>query len=142
MEARKASTAQIRMLYGTARRCSMDNDDLHALVKVVTGRESIRELTVQEATRAIDYLLYKNGLGKSNILGRATENQRRYIVGLAREVGMLDEPKHFRQFLEKRFGVADIAFLDEGKTQAVITALKAMKRRKKASTEPQMPDGR
>lgn len=130
------SSAQMRMMYGLAKECGMDNDDLHSVVMLVTNKDSIRALSKYEAKRTIDYLLHKSGQEKPNIPNRATENQKTMIHTIATKLGMMEEPRQFRAFLENRFGVADIAFLTREKTQAVITALKAMEQRQAKAFRP------
>ena len=54
------STSQISRIYAAARNLDMstkgENDDLHALVHAVTGKESIRQLTSAEAREVIQEL--------------------------------------------------------------------------------------
>ena len=71
------------------------------------------------------------------IRGRASEAQRKYILGLAGRLGMLEDPKRLRRFLRARFGVDDVAFLTPQNAGKVIEGLKAMAKRaeKKAETE-------
>ena len=51
------STSQISRIYAAARNLGMttkgEDDDLHALVHAVTGRDSIRQLTSSEAREVI-----------------------------------------------------------------------------------------
>jgi hypothetical protein len=129
MEGAMISTAQMRMMYGLAKKCSMDNDSLHGLVYRHSKVESIKDLTMYQAKGIIDYLMYLSGQEKMEIPDRATEAQRAFIHGLARDMGWEDNPKRMRGFLESRFGIADIAFLTQEKASDVIEALKAMAKR-------------
>ena len=123
------STAQMRMMYSLAKKNGRDDVKLHRLVKAVSTKDSIKQLTMGEAKKVIDVLLYEGGQTKPNIPDRATENQRRMILDMARQLGLLNDMKRFRRFLEAKFGVPDIAFLTIPKASAVIEALKAMEKR-------------
>lgn len=136
MERAMISTAQMRMMYGLAKKCSMDNEELHSLVFRHSSVESIKELTMYQAKGIIDYLMYLSGQEKKEIPDRATEAQRVFIHGLARDLGWEDSPKRMRGFLEARFGVADIAFLTQEKASSVIEALKAMVKRSSKEGKP------
>lgn len=119
---------QIRMLYALAKESGMDNDLLHAMIKRQTGRESLKEITCEQARFAIDYMKYRLGYGSKDIPDRATEAQKAYIQRLAWEVGFREE-RMLRSFLESRFGVPAVAWINQDKVNGVITALKAMQKR-------------
>lgn len=150
------SGGQIRMIYGLARRCGMDGDELHGMIAAQTGRESIRELTIYQGVQLIDRLK-----------GMAGERTTREAAGrLAPEIAKGDEARshdaayavpwpsedipgrasagqrrmirsviremgwtdeRLRAFLDKRYHVSDVAFLPSAKCGAVIEALKAMR---------------
>lgn len=136
MEGAMISTAQTRMMFGLARKCGLDNEGLHSLVENISKVESIKQLTMYQAKGIIDYLMLLSGQQKPEIPDRATEGQRALIRNLARGLGWGDGPKRMRDFLEARFGVADIAFLTQEKASGVIEALKAMGKRAGVDGKP------
>lgn len=124
--AKPVSGKQIAMMYGMAKRCGLDNDTLHDLVKCRTGQDSIRALSSGQANLVIGRMQELLGESAKTPSDRATEAQVRKIYGIAREMGWMDNPMRLRSFLEKRFGCSDVAFLPASKVSAVIEALKAM----------------
>ena len=121
------SPAQLRAIYGMARKAGMDNDDLHATVKKLTGAESLKALTGYRAALVIDYL--KDILGQpvsTSSPARATPGQQYKIVELAREMGWMDDPRRLRGFVEKQYHVSDIRFLTPAQAGLCIEALKAI----------------
>ena len=119
------STGQIRAVYGYARKCGLDNEMLHELVAAQTRRKSIKELTIHQGVRLINHLKRMAGEGQEDIPGRASQGQRRMIRSVAKDMGWTEE--RLRAFLDKRYGVSDVAFLPAGKCAALIEALKAMR---------------
>lgn len=83
----------------------------------------------------IDSMRRITGEDMEPIKGRASEAQRKYILGLAGRLGMLEDPKRLRRFLRARFGVDDVAFLTPQNAGKVIEGLKAMIKREEAQRE-------
>jgi len=124
------SKAQIQKMHALARKAGVNEDDLHAMVFGMYNKVSIRELTSYEGIKVIDRLMKLNGeepKQQSTPAGRATTAQQGKIYALARELGWGDDPKRLRGFLKARFHVEDVRWLPEGKSGAVIEALKAMR---------------
>lgn len=128
---------QLRMIYGIGRRNDLDDDWIHYCARTLFDKESLKALTCREASQMIDCMRRIAGETMKPIRGRASEAQRKYILGLAGRLGMLEDPKRLRRFLRARFGVDDVAFLTPQNAGKVIEGLKAMAKRaeKKAETE-------
>lgn len=78
--------AQLRRIYGLARERGLDDEMLHAYVFQLTGRESLKELTMKEAARVIGALDPAGGYTAGGI----TPPQKEYLLGLAKELGWVD----------------------------------------------------
>lgn len=127
MERKKASTAQLRMIYGLSHKAGIDDDALHSIAARVAHQSSLSKLTGWEAGRVIDYLKRFTG-GADEGEGRATEKQRGKIFALARAMGWMENEKRLRAFLEARYRVSDVRFLSHEQAGLVIEALKAMEK--------------
>lgn len=118
---------QIQKIYAMARVNGLDGDALHDVVYGLTGCESIRRLSKQQAIRVIDRLNALAGAEK-DVPNRATEAQQLYILRLAKEMGWTGEPARLRGFLETKAGVSDVKFLDIDGARRMIEALKAIQK--------------
>lgn len=118
---------QTRKIYAMARKNGIGNDELHDIVYGLTGCESIKSLSKQQAIRVIDRLNVLTGVEK-NVPNRATEAQQAYILRLAREMGWSDDPARLRGFLEAKAGVSDVRFLSINSAGKIIEALKAIRK--------------
>lgn len=130
--------AQIRRIYMSAGERGMDNDLLHEHLEMLTGKESIRALSVSEAALLIDSLEGKTaGRPAGN---RATSRQMYYIYGLMKELNWItkdgkpdmDRLNHFLQSDKTGFKLADYRWLDVGNASRLIEALKAISARGQA----------
>ncbi len=120
------STGQMKMIYSLARKCRLDNDALHDVVKSVTGAESIKTLSTFEARKVIDKLMTFCGTSPKDAADRATKAQQRYIYQLARDMGW-DDPSRLRGFLQSRFGASAPEWLRATSAAKAIEAMKSMK---------------
>lgn len=121
------STAQMRMMYGLARKAGIDNDTLHAMVEGQTGKNSVKALTSYEGKTLIDRLQHLCGEPPKDAADRATAAQQGKIYALARELGWGDDPKRLRAFLQARFRASDPRWLTAAQAGPVIEALKSMR---------------
>ena len=101
------TTSQMRKIYAAAREHGLDNDLLHIHLQTVTGKESLKELTMSEAIKLIDSLEGKKGRTGSM---QMTEKQFRYINMLMKDLGWMDENgkrdyKRLNGFCSKRYGI-------------------------------------
>lgn len=115
------TTAQIKMLYGLARKNGMDSDMLHARVYEVTGSDSIKALSASAAARVIDGLL-----GKQQSDTRATNAQVGIILGLADKLGWSKQPDRLRGWLRSRWEVELPGWLNSYQARECIEGMKAM----------------
>lgn len=118
---------QIQKIYAMARVSGLDDDALHDVVYGLTGCESIRRLSKQQAIRVIDRLNALAG-GRKDTPNRASEAQQLYILRLAREMGWTRDAVRLRSFLERKAGVSDVKFLKIDDARRIIEALKAIQK--------------
>lgn len=111
---------QRRLLFLLAKQRGMDNELLHSYVETQTGKQSITEVTTQEAKVLIDGLQEKKQTAK----GYITEKQFNYIKGLAQCLGW--EEKTLRQFIEKQYGISDVNWLTSKQAAKLIEGLKSI----------------
>ena len=95
---------QRKLLFVLAKQKGMDSELLHSYVEAQTGKQSITEVTTQEAKILIDGLQQKKQTAK----GRITEKQLNYVKGLTQCLGW--EEKALNQFQrENGFKIENIA---------------------------------
>lgn len=127
MASAKISSAQIRKIYAMQRQAGVNGDELHDIVYGLTGCESIKCLSMQQAIRVIDRLNALAGVEKG-VPNRTTEAQQLYILRLAKEMGWSGDPNRLRGFLEAKAGVSDVRFLTLDSARRIIEALKAIQK--------------
>lgn len=120
--ARPISQAQIKMLWGAARKAGLDSEMLHARALAETGKESLKQLTAAEAAVLTDKLLGR----PSQSIYRATDAQVGIIKGLAADLGWASEPWRLAGWLRSRWNVERPEWLTSGQARACIEGLKAM----------------
>ena len=96
---------QRKLLFVLAKQRGMDNELLHSYVETQTGKQSITEVTTQEAKTLIDNLQEKKQTAK----GYITEKQLKYVKGLCQCLSW--EEKALRQFIEKQYGISNVNWL-------------------------------
>lgn len=120
--------AQKRKIWVLARNSGMDEDLLHSYIEQLTGKESIRELTIMEAVTVIDALEGKRQAKDSDHM---TAKQEYYLKCLAKEAGMMDEDgrlddKRLDGFCRARYNIMRYSWLTRQQAGKVIEGLKAM----------------
>lgn len=124
----------IRTLWGLAKspQLQMTGEELHLVVQAQTGKDSMKDLTEAERRR-IAYVLGEmkdSAAGKKkrpvSVGGSATDNQRRKIYMLQRELGWDTNPKRLNGFIKRMFRVDRVEWLDYRQCSELIEALKAM----------------
>lgn len=123
------TASQMRKIHASARERGMDNDLLHIHVEMLTGKDSLKELTIHEAVQVIDSL---EGKGTKEP-GGITWKQMSYIQALAKELGWVTESgkvdnKRLNGFISKRFGVDHYRWLSRSTASKVIEGLKNMRK--------------
>lgn len=126
-----------------------EQDMLHELVESITGKVSIKDLTVDEAIEVIDRLegnrTKPQQPQKRQFIqrpGMVTEGQTKKIFRLLYELKNYDEPgehaplkKRLRGFLKKYAGTDDMDFLTHSKANSVIEGLKGAVQSAKAKAK-------
>ena len=128
---------QIKLIWVLARQLGMESDELHDVVSAVTGKNSIRILSVADATDVIEVLVRAGGrirkkrkiapILPSNVVEIVTRKQSRLIKHLERRLGWQDNPQRLKGFTKriiKREGVRT-----KQEAIKVIEGLKSMARR-------------
>jgi hypothetical protein len=130
------SAAQMRKIYASARELGMDNDLLHAHINSMTGKDSLKELTVREAVKLIDSLTGAPTNPKSSGM---TQKQFAYINMLMKDLGWMTEDgkrdyKRLNGFCSKRYGIDHYTWLTSSMASKVIEGLKNMLKEQKERT--------
>lgn len=84
----KITSAQIRKIHALANQAGVDDDLLHCHLKDVTGKSSLKELTIHEAIILIDSMEGKQSIPERDA---ATQKQLYYIKDLAKKLGWTTE---------------------------------------------------
>lgn len=118
------TASQMRKIHVLARDYGLDNDLLHVHVQTVTGKDSLKKLSLREAVRVIDSLEKRSS-------DRMTWKQKYLMEKLLKELGWTDgegNPDHKRLdgFCSKRFGVDSHQWLTRAAASKVIEGLKNM----------------
>ena len=109
---------QIKLLWVLARQIGMDSDCLHEIIFWITGKESMKDLSVLEAKEVIDSLVQDGAKVKKkrslprylppNVVEMVTPKQVQFITYLEKKLGWQDNPERLKGFLKriiKREGV-------------------------------------
>ncbi len=128
--------AQLRKIHALGRERGIDSETLHAHVHTLTKKDSIKSLTIREAVKVIDSL---QGSAKT-VSGMITDKQKNFILGLAKDIGWMDEDgapdeERLLMFIRERFQVEQMKWLTSHKASQIIEALKAMRARKDKEDE-------
>ncbi len=87
---KRITPAQVRKLHAAGRERGIDSELLHEHIRMLTGKESIKQLTCGEAAGVIDSLEGRScGTG-----GGASVRQMACITGLMAELGWVDGKGH------------------------------------------------
>ena len=111
---------QRKLLFVLAKQKGMDTEVLHSYVEAQTGKQSITEVTTQEAKILLDGLQEKKQTAK----GYITEKQLKYVKGLCQCLGW--EEKALRKFIEKQYSISNINWLTSKQAAKVIEGLKSI----------------
>lgn len=127
-KAAAVTASQMRKIHVLARDHGMDSDLLHVHVHTVTGKDSLRDLSLGEAAKVIDSL-------ERGASDRMTWKQRYLVDRLLVELGWMDgqgKPDYRRLdgFCSKRFGVDSHEWLTRALASKVIEGLKNMAQEK------------
>lgn len=131
----------IRTLWGIAKspELQLGSEELHLVVQAQTGKDSLKELTEPERRRVAYVLgqMKESASGKRkrpvSMTGNATDNQRRKIYMLTKELGWDDNPKRLSGFIRRMFKVERVEWLNYEQCSNLIEVLKKMIERQEAA---------
>ena len=128
---------QIKLIWVLARQIGMESNELYDVVSAVTGKDSIKALSVTDGTDIIEVLVRAGGRVKKkrkprpdlppNVVELVTRKQTRLIKHLEKKLGWQDNPERLKGFIRriiKREGVRT-----KQEAMKVIEGLKSMARR-------------
>jgi phage gp16-like protein len=127
---------QIKLIWVLARQLGMESDELHEMVSVVTGKDSIKSLSVTEGMEVIEVLVRAGGRVKRrkprpalppNVVELVTHKQTRLIKRLEKKLGWQDNPQRLKGFTKRIIKREGIRTKQEA--IKVIEGLKNMARR-------------
>ena len=138
MAKQKNGEISLRTIWGLARsqELHMTGEELHLLVLVQTGKESLKELTQGERKR-VAYVLMKQKdsarAGKRQAASgySVTDNQKRKVYKLMEALGW--DERRVNGMCRRMFRIDEARWLDYQQMSNLIEALKAMLERKEAS---------
>ncbi|MCM1193925.1 MAG: regulatory protein GemA [Butyrivibrio sp.] len=118
------TVSQMRKIHVLAREYGLDDDLLHIHVRTVTGKDSLKKLSLREAVRVIDSLEKKSA-------EQMSWKQQYLMEKLLVELGWIDEKgkpdyKRLDGFCSKRYGVGSHKWLTRAAASKVIEGLKSM----------------
>lgn len=143
------SAAQMKKIWVMARNdLGMDSDLLHSLVKGRTGKESLRDLTSDEAKVVIDVMTdlvggeeprtvnVPIGTGdRAMVVPLASQAQLWYINRLARDLGWDRTPQRLQAFVRKFAHVDQLQWLTRESAWKITEGLKRMVKAAKRNAE-------
>lgn len=121
----------IRTIWGLAKcpELSLNDDELHALVEGLTGKESIKKLNKREIGQVVKQLQKMKDSAASRKRktsgNAATINQRKKVYKLARELGW-EKQSRVNGMCKRMFGVSSVEWLNYMQCSKLIEALKSM----------------
>ena len=127
----KVTPAQMRKIYALAHERGMDGELLHIHVTLLTRKDSIKDLSIQDAILVIDSLSGKRTGTPAFRLEAATMKQCRYIEVLARELGWINDENEVdtlrvNGFVKAQYSVERYQWLTKAQASNMIEALKGM----------------
>ena len=127
----KKKDTSLRTIWGLARspELHMSSEELHLLVQVQTGKDSMKELTPGERKRVAYVLIKQKDSAKAGKKLEtpsygSTENQKRKVYMLMKELGWNE--KRVNGMCRRMFKVESVQWLDYEQMSNLIEALKAM----------------
>lgn len=115
----------IKKIWATSKRIGMEKEDVYAVLKRETGKESMRDCSQKELERV--YLSLQSIQGFDNFRGnRATKRQLWKIKQLEQQLGWQDEPQRLQGFLKKFYQVEHFEWLTSEQAWRCIESLKKL----------------
>ena len=148
-----ASEKQTKFIASLQRRIGLTDDELEEIVKEVTDKESVQDVTIREASELIDELqtqARERGVDLDS-QPKASEKQVKFIKSLKRRAHLTEE--EFKALLEEQAGVSEAEEVGRRDASGLIDHLlglanadkgggskkKAKKKKAKADPDPAPP---
>lgn len=126
------SPSKIALLHVAKRQLQLTDGGYRAVLRATAGVSSAKELDEAGFEAVLAYfagLGFQSKRGQRRIgprLGMATDNQIEYLRGMWAEYTGRDDERSLNRWLENRFGVTALRFLDEETVGKAIVGLKRM----------------
>lgn len=130
---------QRKLIHLARRRIDMTEPDYRAMLQRVAGVTSSSDLddasfsAVMEELGRLGFQTVQNAPQYGERLGWATEPQINYIRSLWRKYAGTEDEAGMARFLEKKFKISSLRFLDSATVPKVIVTFKSMAEQRKAS---------
>lgn len=126
MKAKKITQGQMKKIHALAKEIGMDDDLLHEYVYMLTEKDSLKELTLNDAARVIDGMTGKKGYAQGD---RISYRQEQFIFLLMKKMGWTDSDgnadlKRLNGFIKKQYGIEDYRWTTRAIASKVIEAFK------------------
>ncbi len=122
--------AQKRKIYAVSKEYGIDNELLHIIVKNISGKDSIKQLSIMEAVKVIDRIQgnYQSVNPKKEHM---TYKQEAYIKGLAKDLEWIDEDglpdeRRINGFCKKYYGIDNWKWLTRSLASKIIEGMKML----------------
>lgn len=127
----KATTAQVRRIWGLAGERGMDSDLLHAYIEALIGKDSIKLLSIVEAIQVIKGLSGKETRSNQAAKEVLSKKQKKYILYLASELGWVKDGQEVDMqrvegFCRKQYGALYLEAMSRSQACRCIEAMKEM----------------
>lgn len=132
MKAKKITQGQMKKIHALMKEIGMDNDLLHEYVYMLTEKDSLKELSLNDAARVIDGMMGKKGYAQGD---RISYRQQQFIFTLMRKMGWTDsdgnpDKKRLNRFIKKQYGIEDYRWTTRAIANRVIESFKEMSSKK------------
>ncbi len=132
MKAKKITQGQMKKIHALAKEIGMDDDLLHEYVYMLTEKDSMKELTLNDAARVIDGMMGKKGHAQGD---RISYRQEQFIFVLMKKMDWTDSDgnadiKRLNGFIKKQYGIEDYRWITRAIASKVIEAFKELNSRK------------
>nr|DAT66181.1 MAG TPA: Protein of unknown function (DUF1018) [Caudoviricetes sp.] len=129
---RLSTPAQKAKIFALSNETDIDNDTLHSLIYNLTGKDSIKKLTIMEAIKIIDKLGGKDCKSNDPKSDLLTDKQLKYIKDLASQIGYIEgsDERKLNTFVKNQYGKITYKWLSRSEACKLITAFKEMVNRK------------
>ncbi|MDD5451505.1 MAG: DUF1018 domain-containing protein [Desulfovibrionales bacterium] len=133
------SKDQIKLIWVLARQLDLNSDELHEVVAGITGKDSIKALSVGEGIEVVNTMIRAGGKVKKkrkprrklppNVVEMVTGEQLEFIRFLEGRLGWQDNPQRLKAFVRRIIKREVVRTKQEG--SKVIQGLKSMVSRNK-----------